>query len=54
MGTNISNFIANLPHGKPTDAFDSPDASGSTSQVRVAGVAGAPGQALPLPGTPSQ
>lgn len=30
---NISPFIANLPYGKDTTCFSTPDASGSTSQV---------------------
>lgn len=30
---DISPFIANLPYGKDTRSFDTPDASGSTSQV---------------------
>lgn len=30
---NISPFIANLPFGKDTTNFGTPDASGSTSQV---------------------
>jgi len=32
-GVNISPFIDNLPFGKPTDAFSTSDASGSTSQA---------------------
>lgn len=31
---DISPFIANLPYGKDTRCFSTPDASGSTSQVR--------------------
>ena len=30
---NISPFISNLPRGKSTVAFSTPDASGSTSQA---------------------
>lgn len=30
---NISPFISNLPFGKKTDCFATPDASGSTSQA---------------------
>ena len=30
---NISPFIANLPFGKDTTSFSTPDASGSTSQA---------------------
>jgi predicted ABC-class ATPase len=30
---NISPFIANLPYGRDTQCFDTPDASGSTSQA---------------------
>ena len=32
-GVNISAFIDNLPHGKDTVDFSTPDASGSTSQA---------------------
>lgn len=32
-GTDISNFIQNLPRGKDTVNFSTQDASGSTSQV---------------------
>jgi len=32
-GVNISYFINNLPYGKSTDNFFTPDASGSTSQA---------------------
>lgn len=32
-GTDISNFIQNLPRGKDTVNFSTEDASGSTSQV---------------------
>lgn len=34
-GVNISPFISNLPFGKDTTSFTTPDASGSTSQVCV-------------------
>lgn len=33
VGVDISPFIDNLPFGKKTDSFTSPDASGSTSQA---------------------
>jgi hypothetical protein len=32
-GVDISPFISNLPYGKDTRCFSTPDASGSTSQV---------------------
>ena len=35
-GTDISNFIQNLPYGKDTVDFSTEDASGSTSQVHSA------------------
>ena len=43
---NISPFIANLPFGKDTTCFDTPDASGSTSQVPPAGAARRLGKAV--------